>query len=70
MILWPTLKRLRFLESERLENFRQIASLLDERADLRKILADTLKENRAQRAELSRLRSEQEIEGLLREAAE
>jgi hypothetical protein len=69
-MIWPTIKRLRFLERERGTVLRQVASLMDENEDLKRILSASLRAERALMAKVSRLESEREIEGLLKEAAE
>jgi hypothetical protein len=69
-VIWPTIKRLRFLERERMVHLDQITALVEEREDLLKTLADSWKEAQGLRSRLSRLESEREIEGLLKEAAE
>lgn len=67
-MIWPTIKRLRFLERERMQNLGHIASLMDENEDLKRRLADSLRVENALAAWVSRLMAEKEIESMLREA--
>jgi len=69
-MIWPTLKRLRFLERERIVNMKHIAALLDDLWETRARLAESMRAESNLLAQISRLESEKEIEGLLKEAAE